>query len=57
MLAPLIGAELCGTHGVGKWSESWDAETRQLANGNDQEAMRDALSGLLEQTTPETVTV
>ncbi len=50
ILAQHFGAELLGKHGVGKWSESWNAATRQLTNSEDREALRDVLSSLASQT-------
>lgn len=46
MLTPHFGGELRGKHGIGKWSEAWDAETRTLTRAEDVAALGEALAGL-----------
>jgi NAD(P)H-dependent FMN reductase len=50
MLAPFFGAEVRGKLGIGKWAEAWDADTRTLINPEDNEALRNALRGLVLET-------
>ncbi len=42
MLAPHLGANLCGTLGIGRWPEAWDADTARLTRPEDIAAL-DAL--------------
>lgn len=47
MLAPFFAADLRGKHGVGTWSESWDAEKKSLTNPDDKAALRAVLNKLI----------
>ena len=48
--APFFGAEIRGKHGIGKWSEAREAETRNLTRRDDIEALRHALDSLALET-------
>ncbi len=48
--APFFGAEIRGKHGIGKWSEAWEAETRNLTRREGTEALRHALDSLALET-------
>ncbi len=46
-MAPYFGADLRAVHGVGTWSESWDAEAETLVNDDDIAALDAALTALV----------
>jgi len=47
MLAPHFGADMCGTLGIGKWPEAWDAEGKRLLRNEDIGALEDLLGQLV----------
>ena len=47
MIAPFVGAALRGTLGIGKWTESWDAETGSLVKADDVAALDGLMTTLV----------
>lgn len=50
LLAPHFGADLRGTHGIGKWPEAWDPDRAMLTRETDIDAIDSLLRNLIAPT-------
>ena len=53
MIAPYLGADICGKLGIGRWSEVRDTDARALTRTEDMVALGNAMDGLAPQSAGE----